>query len=130
MAANLRLVADPSERHAHELALERARDTLAQAGLSHARRADEAENRLAGGWVAADGGRRCGWGRRGDVRPARPCGRRSLLAKLLDRQVLQDPVLHLFEVVVILVEDLTRPVDVDGAAGETNPQQIGHPLEI
>src|SRR3974390_349924 len=45
VAANFRLVMHAAERHAHELAVHRARDRLAERGLTHARRPDEAADR-------------------------------------------------------------------------------------
>ena len=45
MAANLGLVVHAAQRDADELASQRARDRLAQRGLAHARRSDEAEDR-------------------------------------------------------------------------------------
>ena len=46
VAADLRLVPHPAERHADELPAQGAGDALAEAGLAHARRPHEAEDRL------------------------------------------------------------------------------------
>ena len=79
VAADLRLVAHAAERHAHELAIRRARDRLA-------------ERRL------ADAGA-----------PTRHrIGAFSLVDALLHRQVLDDALLDLLQPVVIGVEDLDR----------------------
>ena len=43
--------------------------------------------------------------------------------------MLEDPVLDLFEVVVVLVEDLAGASDVDVAAGHAVPRQVADPLE-
>src|SRR2546422_9875378 len=71
VAADLRLVADTPQRQAHELAAHGARDRLAERGLAHARRADEAED-----------------------------GALRVLAELAHGQVLEDAVLDLLEVEV------------------------------
>src|SRR4029079_7451562 len=47
MAADLRLVADAAERHANELAVERAGDRLADRRLTGSRRPDQRQNRAA-----------------------------------------------------------------------------------
>ena len=77
VAADLGLVAHAAEAQAVELAAERRGDGLAEAGLADARRADEAQDR------ALDVG-----------------------LHLAHRQVLEDAVLDLLEVVVVVVEDL------------------------
>ena len=92
MAADLRLVAHAADRHAHELAAERARDRLAERGLADAGRADEAED-LA----------------------------RDLVAELRDREVLDDPLLDLVEVEVVVVEDLARVLEVEVVLGVACP---------
>ena len=86
MAADLRLVADAAERHADELAVERARDRLADRRLAGAGRPDQREDRarLAVGLDAA------------------------LLAELRDGDVLDDPVLDVVETGVVGVEHLAR----------------------
>ena len=125
--ADLRLVAHPAEGHAPEPPTQGAGDALTQTGLAHARRPDEAEYRLPRRTVARHAGWRGGHGRlaSGLCRSAA-----ALLAELLHREVLEDPILDLLEIEVILVEDLAGAVDVDGAAGELAPRQARHPLEI
>ena len=71
-----------------ELAPERARDRLAERRLADAGRADEAEDRA------------------GDV-----------VLQLRDGEVLDDPLLHLLEVVVVLVEDAPRLLEVEVVLG-------------
>ncbi len=116
MAANLGLVVDAAQRHAHELAPERARDGVAQRGLANAGRPDEAENRLAAG------------------RRARPgsAGLAALpvLLELAHREVLEDAVLDLLQVVVVLVEHGARVGDVDLLAGTDIPGQRDQQLDI
>src|SRR6185295_16691535 len=77
--ADLRLVAHAAERHAHELAVGRLRDRLAERGLADAGRADEAQDRAL-----------------------------QAVDALLDREVLDDAFLDLLEAVVVGVEDLDR----------------------
>ena len=116
MAADLRLVAHAAQRHAHELPAQRARDTLAQAGLAHARRPHEAQDRLA---------------RRAVARHARRLGAAAaLLAELAHGEVFQDAVLDLVEIEVVLVQHLARAADVDGAAVGLVPRQAHHPFQI
>ncbi len=79
VAADLCLVAHAADRKPRELALERARDRLAERRLADAGRPDEAEDLP-----------------------------RRVVAELRDREVLDDPVLDLLEVVVILVQHLAR----------------------
>src|SRR3954470_14348112 len=88
MAAYLGLVAHAADGDALELAAERLRDRSAEAGLSHPRWPDEAQDR-----------------------PGR------LRVQLSDGQVLQDPVLHPLEVVVVGVEYLAGVGDVEAPGG-------------
>ena len=89
MAADLGLVAHAAERHAHELAADGAGDRPAEAGLADARGPDEAEDR-------------------------RPCSRSLELAH---GEELEDALLDLLEPVVVLVEDLARPDEVEPVLG-------------
>ena len=102
VAADLRLVADPADRDALELAPERLRDRPAEAGLPHPRAARRS-------------------------RGSGPC---ELRVQLAHRQVLEDAVLDLLQVVVIGVEDLARVGDVKVVLGGAAPRQLDQPLEI
>ncbi len=53
-----------------------------------------------------------------------------ILLELPDRQVFQNAVLDLFEVVVVLVQNLAGFPDVDLALGALVPGQRGQPVEI
>ena len=86
MAADLRLVADAAERHAHELAVERPRDRLADRRLAGAGRPDQGQDRAAA-LVVRDA---------------------AVLAELAHGEVLDDAVLHVVEAGVIGVEHLPR----------------------
>ena len=88
----------------NELAAHRARDRLPERSLAHAGRPDEAENRPLHSGL-----------------------------QLLHRQIVENALLHLLEVVVILIEDFLRFRDVDllfAGAGSLVPRQRGHPFEI
>ena len=86
VAADLGLVADAAERHAHELAAHGAGDRLADRGLAGAGRADQRQDR-AGALVGLDA---------------------ALLAQLRDGEVLDDAVLDVVEAGVVGVEHLAR----------------------
>ncbi len=128
MAPDLRLVPHPAQRHADEPPAQGPGNALPEAGLAHAGRAHEAEDRLPRRTVARHARRR--GGRRGLARTsgARPAP--ALLPELLDGQVFEDPVLDLLQVEVVFVQHLTGPVDVDGPAAQLAPGQARHPLEI
>ena len=83
MAADLGLVAHAAQAHADELAAGRLRDRLAERGLAHAGRPDEAQDR-----------------------------RLQPVDALLHREVLDDALLDLLEAVMVGVEDLHRGGEV------------------
>ena len=99
--ADLGLVAHAAHADADELAAHRPGDALAQAGLAHARRPDEAED-----------------------------GAGDLGLELLDGQELEDAVLDVFQVVVVLVEHLAAVRDVQVVGGEDRPGQRHDPVEV
>ena len=92
MAANLGLVVHAAQRDALELAAQRARDRTAQAGFAHARRPDKAEDRPL-----------------------------HVGLEFEHAQVVENAVLHLFQLVVILVENLLGLADVDLGARSSWP---------
>ena len=108
VAADLRLVADAAERHAHELAVERASDRLADRGLAGPGRADQRQDR-AGTLVGLDS---------------------ALLAKLANRQVLDDAVLDVAEPGVIGVEHLACVRRVEPLLGALPPRDVEQPVEV
>ena len=55
---------------------------------------------------------------------------RGLRLELAHREIFEDALLDLLEVVVILIEDLARLWDVDLALGALVPWQRGQPVEI
>ena len=50
--------------------------------------------------------------------------------QLADRQVLEDALLHLLEVVVVRVEDVARRLDVELVLGRDRPGQLDQPLQV
>ena len=101
MAADLGFVAHAAERDAHELAAEGAGDRLAERGLAHARRPDETEDRAL-----------------------------HLFLELAHGEVFEDAFLHLFEVVVVLFEDLMRGLEVEVVLGRLAPGKFRQPFDI
>ena len=101
MAADFRLVSHTAERHAHEGTVGRARDALAQRGLPDARRTDEAQHRTLG-----------------------------LAHALLHREVFEDAFLHLFEPVVVLLQDLLGAPEIVAHLAALLPRYVHHPVEI
>ena len=99
VAADLGLVADAAERHADELAVERACDRLADRGLARAGRPDQRQDR-ARLLVVLDA---------------------ALLAQLADGEVLDDALLHVVEARVVGVEDLARELRVEALLGGLRP---------
>src|SRR5262249_53016761 len=70
-------------------------------GLAHPGRADEAENRSLQGFLQS-----------------------------MDREVLEDALLDLLDVVVVLVQNLARALDVLRVGRENAPGEACHPVEI
>ena len=101
MTANLRFVAHAAERHAHELAAERARDRSAERRLAHTWRPNETENRT--------------------IEP---------LDEREHADVVEHALLHVVEPVVILVEHLPRVRDVEHVVGALGPRQRDDPVEV
>src|SRR5207253_10222788 len=101
VAADLRLVVHTTERDALELAPGGARDRLAERGLAHPRRPDEAQDRAL-----------------------------AVRVELLHREVLEDAALELLEVVVVLVERLARFPDTDGLELRVAPRQLREPFQV
>ena len=101
MAANLRLVVHAAQRDALELAAQRPRNRPAQAGFAHARRAHKAQNRPL-----------------------------HVRLQLQHAQVVENAVLHLFKLVVILVENLAGLANIDLRARALGPGQHCQPLDV
>src|SRR5690606_23163591 len=101
MAADLGLVAHAAQAHAHELAVGRLGDGLAQRGLAHARRADQAQDRPL-----------------------------HLLDPRLHRQVLEDALLDLLQAVVVGVERVLRGLEVLAHLAALLPRHAQQPVEV
>ena len=101
VAADLGLVAHAAQRHAHELAVGRARDRLAERGLAHAGRADQAQDR-----------------------------RLQLVHALLHREVLDDALLDLLQPVVVLVEDLLGGAEIGADLALLLPRQRDDRVDV
>src|ERR1041385_4621035 len=101
MAADGGFVVHTAEGHTHELSAEGARDALAERRLADAGRAEQAQNRSF-----------------------------LVLLQLPDGEVLDDALLHLFESVVVLVEDTADLRDVEVVLGHRVPGQIEDPIEV
>ena len=90
MPPDLGFVVHAAHRDPGEFAAQRPRDRTAQRGLAHSRRPDETQNR-----TLQNG------------------------PKLQHREVIQNAVFHLFQVVVILVQNLGGPLDIHLLPEET-----------
>jgi len=101
MAADLGFIVHAAKRKAHELASQRPRDGLAERGLAHAGRSDEAENRTL-----------------------------HVRLQSTHREVIEDAILYFFQVIVIGVEDLFGFEDLDFLPGSLGPGQHGEPLDV
>ena len=101
VTADFRLVPHAAERDAHELAVHGAGDTLAERGLAHAGRAEEAEDRAV-----------------------------DVLFELAHRQELEDPFLDLGQTVVVLVEVALRLHQIKGVGGRLQPGQVEDPVDV
>ena len=101
VTADLGLVAHAAERHAHEVAAGRLRDRLAERGLAHAGRTDQAQDRPG-----------------------------QLVGALLHGEILDDPLLDLLQAEVIVVEDLLRSLEVLLDLGLLVPRNRQQPVEI
>ncbi len=101
MTADLRLVMHAAQADADELAAHGAGDGLAERGLAHPRRPDEAEDR-----------------------------RLALGGEFADGQIFDDPLLDLLQAIVVLVEDAARLGDIDGGGRRRRPGQLHQPVEI
>ena len=101
MAADLGLVVHAAQADPDELSPQRPGDALAQRRLARSRRAGEAEDRSL-----------------------------HVLLELAHGQVLEDSFLDLLEVVVVVVEDLPRPAQVEPVAARLAPGKDRQPVEI
>ena len=101
VAADFGLVAHAAQGDADEVPAQGPGDGFAERGLAHAGRPDEAED-----------------------------GPLDLLGELAHAQVLQDPLLDLFEPVMVLVQDFLGLAQVQVVHGVLVPGQGEHPVQI
>ena len=101
VAADLGFIVHAAHGNARELAPQRPGDRLPQRGLAHARRPDEAQDR--------------------------PLQYRT---QLQHRQVIEDPILHLFEIVVVLVQNPGGAFHVHLRTRRDAPGQCRHPFQV
>ena len=101
MAADFRFVVDATQRHAHELAVERAGDGFSQRSLAHSRRPHEAED-----------------------------GPFELRLQLQDGQIIEDAFLDLLQVVVVGVQDLLGLAQVHLELADLGPGQHHQPVQV
>ena len=87
VTANLGFIVHAAQGDAHELTSQRTGNGLAQRSLAHAWRPDKAQDRPLHAWL-----------------------------ELLHRQEIQDTLLHLLQIVVIFVQNVARPGNVDLAS--------------
>ena len=101
MSANLRLVVQAAQRNTAELAAQRRGHRLAQRGLTHARRAIEAEDR-----------------------------RFEVALELDDGQVLQQPLLHLVQTEMVVIELFAGALEVEVVLRHVVPRQFQQQLQV
>ncbi len=101
VAADLRLVAHPAQRQPYELAARSAGNRSAQRGLAHPGWPDEAQNRALG-----------------------------VLHQLPNGQELQNPLLNLFQPIVVFFENLLGPLEVAVFLGSLLPGHGEQPIEV
>ena len=101
VAPDLGFVANAAERDPDELPAQRPRDRFPQRRFADARWADKAEDRAL-----------------------------HLLLHFADGEIFENPLLHLFQIVVILVEHLGGGLDVEGVLGLLAPGQFHQPFEV
>ncbi len=101
MAANFRFVAHPAQRHPHELAIGGAGDGPPQRGFAHARRSDQAQDR--------------------PLELARP---------LLDGQIFENPLLDLFQAVMIGFQNRLGRRQILMDLGALLPGYADQPVDI
>ena len=101
MAADLGFVAHAAERHPHELSAEGARDRPPERRFANSRRPDQAQNRPV-----------------------------DALDEREHADVVENPVLHVLEAMVILVEHAPRVGDVHDVVGSLGPRQRENPFHV
>ena len=101
MSANLGFIVNAAERDTHIFASESSSDRLSKAGLTHARRAVEADDR-----------------------------RLHITLELEHSKILDNPLLHLVKTVMILIKNLLRILEVKVIDRHLAPRKVKHELYI
>ena len=101
MPPEFRFVPDAAQAHPHKFPVHRLGDRLHDAGLSHAGGSHEAEDRAL-----------------------------HVLLHPENRQILDDPLLHLLQAVMLPVQDFTGPVQVQVVLRHFAPGQVQNPVDI
>ena len=101
MATNFRFVPNAAQGNSGKGSLQGPGDGSAQGCLSRSRRTHEAENRPL-----------------------------EIALQRKDGDVLDDPILHLFKAVMVLIENLARLADIQAVFAQPRPGQVGDPFEI
>ena len=101
VATNLRFITDAAQRHTRVLAIGRASDRLAKRGLANTGRAYQTENRAL-----------------------------HLFHPALNRQILQDALLHFIQAVVILVQDVAGLLYIVTNTAAFFPGNGQHPVDV
>ena len=101
MTANLRFVAHSAEADPNELAAQRVGDRLTQTGFAYARRPEKTEDCAV-----------------------------PLRIEFSHGQIFDQPLLNLFQIVVIAVKDLLGLIEVEIVLAEVVPGQIGNNLDV
>src|SRR3981081_3486569 len=101
MTANFRLVANATETDPREFAAQRIGDRLTETGFADSGRPEETHNWAVTFWVEFAHG-----------------------------EILDQPLLYLFQIVMIAIEDLLRLIVSEVAFAQFRPGQIGDRLDI
>ena len=101
MTADLRLIMHPAEGHPHEFSFQGRGNGVSERGLPHSRRANKTEDRAL-----------------------------HVALELAHRQIFEDALLDLLEVVMVRIQHLPGPGQVHIVRGLTAPGEFQHPLQI
>src|SRR3981081_2975925 len=101
MTANFRLVANATETDPREFAAQRIGDRLTETGFADSGRPEETHD-----WAV------------------------TFRVEFADGEILDQPLLYLFQIVMIAIEDLLRLIEIEVVFAEFRPGKIGDRLDI
>src|SRR5579859_6013550 len=140
MPANLGLVANTAERHTRELTSQRPGNRLTKRGFSYPWRSNKTENRFAVDLSQRFLGlQRLRWAyllcfdailRGSHFFAALPLLGQALFLQVAHSQVFKNTIFNLFQVIMVLVEDLTRVRHVNLLACALAPGQARQQLDV